>query len=592
MTFGNVAALWLVWAIPILFVISYWGIGKRKRILSHYSRDRSLSVINPDAVTSRAWLKASILLLVLLLMVFSLAGPQYGYRWREIEQKGVDLIIALDCSRSMMATDIRPTRLDRAKREIIDLLNLLQGDRVGLVAFAGTAFLQCPLTLDYSAFHLFLGALRPDFLPVGGTNISMAIQTALSGFNSTGESDKAIILITDGESTGEDPSAAAQAAADAKVKMFCIGVGGTDGVPIPVETGGFIKDKGDNIVLTRLDETTLKRLASVTGGRYVRSVSGSMDLDTIYTKYIRQEMDKTTLLQQKKKIREDRFQWFLSIAVVLLIVELMISFGKRSLGTLLIVLLLTPFSATAWAINAAERLKEGESAYNSGAYDKALTNFIDAQLDAPDRPEIDYNLGNARYKMGDFAGALQSYRQALKSKDPLLNEKTYYNLGNTFFRLGKYADAISHYESALKIDPNDSPAAENIAYVKKVMTQPKPPPQQDQQKNDTPDKKESEQPEEKDAPSSENREERNEKASSSRENNENGENLEEKKNEDKMKAPEPRASSEAPESEASLQKSSDNLTARQAEKMLNRLEDKPGRALLPNYRKRHIEKDW
>lgn len=301
MTFSDMDMLWLIWAVPVLFLFCFWGLRKRNRILARYATARGLAAISPDTVASRRWIKAAMLLMVVVLGVISIAGPQYGYQWRQIEQKGVDLIIALDCSKSMLATDIQPTRLDRAKREVVDLLNLLQGDRVGLVAFSGTAFLQCPLTLDYAAFHLFLSTLTPDFLPVGGTDIGMAIETALSGFNTTDASDKAVILITDGESTGEDPLKAAKAAADAKVRLFCIGVGATDGVPIPTAGGGFAKDATGNIVLTRLDEATLKKVAVMTGGGYVRSVAGNMDLETIYTKHIRKEMEATTLSQQKKK---------------------------------------------------------------------------------------------------------------------------------------------------------------------------------------------------------------------------------------------------------------------------------------------------
>ena len=227
-----------------------------------------------------------------LFTAVALAGPKYGYRWQEIRQQGVDIIIALDCSRSMTAADIQPTRLERAKREVFDLLAMLQGDRVGLVAFAGTAFLQCPLTLDYDAFNLFLNALSPDYLPVGGTDITGALATALDSFDPKSASDKAVILITDGENTGDgEPLKAAETLKEKKIKLFCIGVGGSDGVPIPEPAGGFKKDRSGQIVLSRLDENTLKKMAVVTGGTYVRSVAGDMDLDAIYTDEIRRTME-------------------------------------------------------------------------------------------------------------------------------------------------------------------------------------------------------------------------------------------------------------------------------------------------------------
>ncbi|MEJ2653853.1 MAG: VWA domain-containing protein, partial [Acidihalobacter sp.] len=174
--------------------------------------------------------------------------------WQKIERRGVDIVIALDCSRSMLATDIQPDRLSRAKREIYDLLAMLEGDRVGLVAFSGTAFLQCPLTIDYQAFNLFLEVLTPDYLPVGGTDLAAALRTAQGAFDPKAASEKAVILITDGENTGpDDPLQAARDAQKAGIKLFCIGVGSNDGVPVPAAEGGFKKDAAGRIVMSHLD---------------------------------------------------------------------------------------------------------------------------------------------------------------------------------------------------------------------------------------------------------------------------------------------------------------------------------------------------
>jgi Ca-activated chloride channel family protein len=170
--------LFLIWAVPLLFVVYIHGSRKRRRILKGFASVRGLSAIAPQTGSRRRRIKAALILGALFFMAIALCGPQYGYKWKEIERKGVDIVIAVDCSRSMLATDIRPTRLDRAKREVFDLLGMLKGDRIGLVAFAGTAFLQCPLTLDYEAFSLFMNVLSPDFLPVGGTDIPGAVLTS------------------------------------------------------------------------------------------------------------------------------------------------------------------------------------------------------------------------------------------------------------------------------------------------------------------------------------------------------------------------------------------------------------------------------
>lgn len=600
MTFSDIELLWFIWAVPVVLAVCFWGIRKRNRILARYAHAKGLSLIAPDTAVSRHWGKAAMLLVVLLLLVVSLTGPQYGYRWRETEQRGVDLIIALDCSRSMLAGDIRPTRLDRAKREIIDLLNLLEGDRVGLVAFSGTAFLQCPLTLDYSAFHLFLTALTPDYLPVGGTNIGMAIETALSGFNAAERSDKAIILITDGENTGEDPFKAAQAAADAKVRLFCVGVGATDGVPIPAAGGGFVKDSAGNIVLTRLDEESLKKMAALTHGGYVRSVAGNMDLETIYSKHIKKEMEAATLSQRKQKVMEDRYQWFLSLAVLILVLEFLVPRSKKKGAVTLAAILLflsTALVPAAEGADAGDSMKAGESAYKAGEFDKAIKHFIDAQLEAPDRPEIYYDLGNAQYKAGQYDAALNNYKQALKSPDPQLRRKSHYNSGNTLFRLGKNEEAIRSYESALEMDPNDVEAKENLAFVKKAMEQPKPPPQSGDgskesstdSKNEekkTGDKKEAEKSEEKKG------EEPTESPQSSRQGDNKDTSSRGESDGSSDKQSETRKQTEAGRGESTSGGTPEEHVRQQAEKMLNRLEDKPGRALIPEYQKRKIEKDW
>lgn len=322
MRFAHVHMLFLIWVVPVVFLICLYGMKKRKTILDAFCGSTGPASLSPMASSKRRWVKYTMLLVSLLLTAMALSGPQYGFKWQEIEQKGVDLFIAMDCSKSMLATDIQPTRLERAKREVFDLLSMLEGDRAGLVAFAGTAFVQCPLTLDYNAFNLFMTALGPEAIPLGGTDIAGAIHAALDGFSEKDDTEKAIILITDGESTGGNPLDAAEEAKKKGVKIFCIGVGRDEGVPVPDTDGGFKKDRQGKIILARMDEGSLKKIASVTGGDYVRSVAGDMDLDRIYTKNIRGGMEMKTLSSGKKKIWEDRFQWFLAPAMIFLMVGL------------------------------------------------------------------------------------------------------------------------------------------------------------------------------------------------------------------------------------------------------------------------------
>ncbi|MBN1931291.1 MAG: VWA domain-containing protein [Desulfobacterales bacterium] len=596
MKFVQLEMLLSIWAIPVLLMVFLYGMHRRRTILSQFASNKGLKAIVPEVDFKKRWIKAALMLCTLFFTALALAGPQYGYKWEEIERKGIDIILALDCSKSMLAEDMQPTRLDRAKREVFDLLNMLQGDRVGLVAFAGTAFLQCPLTIDYETFHLFLNTLTPDFLPVGGTDIAAAIQTALSGFNEKDNSEKAVILITDGENTGGDAVKAAETASKAGVKLFCIGVGSAEGVPVPDKQGGFKKDITGNIVLTHLDEETLKKIAVLTGGTYVRSVAGDMDLDIIYLQEIRAKMDAATLSSGRKQVWEDRFQWFLSIALIALIVDFFLPAVKKN--KMILILLLIPLVnvSAAFAASNYKNLQQGLEAYEKGDYEKSLKFFIDAQLENPERSEIYYNIGNAYYKTGDFESALKNYQEALKCKDNALKAKTFYNLGNTNYRNGKLEDAVTNFQQALKINPEDKQAKQNLEFVKKIIAQQKQPQTQNQPRNNQEEKDKDKEKTEDQKSKSENQSQKPDAGKSRKQ----------------EAGPDKSSQTESSDQEKDTSKGNNNDQDRnqsaesmslpesdtngpdknQAEKMLNRLRDMPGRAMIPSYREKYVEKDW
>lgn len=592
--FARLEMLFLVWAVPVLLLVYVYGMKKRGRILSRFSHARGLRSIAPDTGKTRRKIKAALALAALVFISLSLAGPQYGYHWREVERKGVDIIIALDCSKSMLADDISPTRLDRAKREVYDLLTLLEGDRVGLVAFAGTAFMQCPLTLDYEAFYLFLKTLTPEYLPIGGTDLVAAIEAATGGFDET-ESEKAVILITDGENTGgRDPLDAAREAEKNGIKIFCIGVGSEDGVPVPDGEGGFRKNRGE-IVLTKLDEETLKRTAVTTGGTYVRSVAGDMDLDAIYTNEIRAKMESATLESGRKRVWEDRYQWLLAPAILILMIEMFLPARKKSVQTLVACLAILVFQGDSVFANSAG---EGLEAYEKGDYEKALELLIEAQLDDPDRPEILYNIGNAYYRKGDFESALGYYKDALNTEDTKLRQKAYYNIGNTEFRNGKPEDALKNYEEALSIDPDDEKARQNLEFVKKVI---------EMQKQQQDENKQCPNPDSEDGEGKEGEEQQKEgqdkegqkqggqqEQEGSKEQRDTGNEEREKEDPGAPQLPEEEAPEE--EKQAAPAEPSENPGEEgenaQADRVLNRLKDQPGKAMIPSYRERRVEKDW
>jgi Ca-activated chloride channel homolog len=577
MKFIRIEMLFLIWIVPMLLMVFIYGMKKRTKILSGFSCAHGLNAIVRDVSPRARRVKAGLLLGVVLFIILALTGPQYGYRWQKIERKGIDIILALDCSKSMLATDIQPTRLERAKHEIIDLLNMLEGDRIGLVAFAGTAFLQCPLTLDYEAFNLFLDNLTPDFFPVGGTDIHSAVTTAISGFNKNDNSEKAIILITDGESTGHDPLEAAKRAKDADVKVFCIGVGKPEGVPVPDLKGGFKKNQAGKIVLTRLEQETLKKIAAFTQGAYVRSVAGDMDLEEIYLNQIREKTKGTTLSSSRKQLWEDRYQWAALAGIIFLIIDMFLPAIKKRAILILLAGLILFHHTPVYAKSASGENRKGIEAYEKGDYSAALNHFIEAQLKDPDKPEIFYNIGNAYYKLNDFQSAEKSYEQAMKTDKPELRQKILYNIGNSKYRMNMLDQAISGYEDALKINPQDHDARQNLEFVKKKLEQQK----KEQKQGDNKDSKKDEQ--KKQGQPQKKRKDSDDNKSSQKQSNK-------QENQDSQKQSQQPENKQA--SGAAKRQKPKQPDKSQAERILNRLKDMPGKGMAPEHNNSHVEKDW
>ena len=323
MKFAHPAYLLLFWIIPALVFFFIYAFRKKDKLIKLFCGEALYAELVPTARRGRQKLKAALLLGALCLLLLALMQPRWGFQWEDITRKGIDIIVAIDVSQSMLAEDIKPNRLERAKRKVYDLCQMLEGDRIGLIAFAGTSFVQCPLTLDYGAFKIFLDYLNPDLIPVPGTAIGDAIRTAVKSFNSRERTSKALIIITDGEDHESKPLEAAQEGKKEGVRIFTIGVGQEGGAPIPLQdgSGGFKKDERGDLVLSKLDETTLEKIALETGGSYVRSVTGDMDLNKIYKDDIRGSIEKKELRSTRKKRWEERFQWFVFAALVLLGLE-------------------------------------------------------------------------------------------------------------------------------------------------------------------------------------------------------------------------------------------------------------------------------
>jgi Ca-activated chloride channel family protein len=322
--------LHLLWLIPAAALFFIWTARRRRRDLDRLIGPKLSGRLAASVSRRRRTWKSIFLLLALLTAVLALARPQYGQKLRMIQRKGIDIVIALDTSDSMLAEDIKPNRLERAKQEIASLIDRLRGDRIALVAFAGEAFVQCPLTSDYGAAKMFLDIIDQSIEP--GTAIGQAIRTGTAVFQDKERKYKAIILITDGEDHRSDPLAVAEEAAQEGVRIYAIGVGSPGGTPIPIrdQQGDLIeykKDQKGQTVLSRLDEVTLQRIARETGGRYYRATTGEMELERILEEL--EGMEKKELASQEYDLREDRYQYFLLATVILLSAEAALGDRRR-----------------------------------------------------------------------------------------------------------------------------------------------------------------------------------------------------------------------------------------------------------------------
>ncbi len=324
--------LWGVLLLIVFFVLVY---RHKKALLQRFGHLELIQRILPGYDKRRVIWKHILFVAAYLFLVIALADPQIGTKLEQVKRKGVDIIIALDVSNSMKAEDIKPNRLEKAKHEIAKFIDLLKGDRIGLIAFAGMAHLVCPLTLDYGAAKLFLQMMDTDLIPVQGTAIGDAIKVARKAFVQKERKHKVLILITDGEDHEGNPVKEAKEAAKEGIVIYTIGIGSPQGVPIPVydKNGnevGFMKDRNGNVVTTKLDMTTLQKIAFVTNGKYYIATSGQSELEKIYNEI--NKMEKKELSARRFSQYEDRYQIFALLGLICILLEFFLPVRTRKGG--------------------------------------------------------------------------------------------------------------------------------------------------------------------------------------------------------------------------------------------------------------------
>lgn len=324
---------WLVLLMPLWWLVFHLA-RRREKALLRLVDAQVLPILAPERKVRRARRRLLIWLAAIALAGVSLARPQWGFHWQEARRRGLDILVVLDTSRSMLAQDIKPDRIQQAKWGIRDLVQKLRGDRVGLIAFAGTSFLQCPLTIDYAAFLMTLDDVYVGIIPRGGTAITQALQTAMDSFAKSQESeaDRAIVLITDGEDHEGRPLDLVNEIKRKNIRVYAVGVGTLDGELVPAEgDAGFVKDAEGKVIKSALQEGVLERLALATGGTYVRSAPGDFGLDRIFDQGISQ-LKRDEQEARMTKAYEDRFAWFLGAAFLALLVEAVLGERGRANG--------------------------------------------------------------------------------------------------------------------------------------------------------------------------------------------------------------------------------------------------------------------
>lgn len=324
--FAYAQYLLLLLLIPVFILVQFAVLRLRRRRIRKFGDERTVSELMPSYSVTKTWLRLTFFLLGFFFFVLGLSRPQIGAALKERETKGAEIVIALDVSNSMLAEDYSPNRLERAKLAISRLVDKLRDDRIGLIVFAGNSFVQLPVTTDYISAKMFLNSITTESVPIQGTAIGEALNTAIRSFSAQSEKSRAIIVITDGENHEDDPVAVAKQAAELGIRVFTIGVGSPEGKPIPLN-GELIKDKDGNIVVTRLDETVLKDISAEGNGLYVRAGNSEFGLNPIIDEIERMEDERYNSVVFEEW--DEQFMYFFAIAMLFFVIEMLIG-DRRS----------------------------------------------------------------------------------------------------------------------------------------------------------------------------------------------------------------------------------------------------------------------
>ena len=465
--------LWLLVLIPVLALVRFISYRNQKRKLRKFGDPKLLKELMPDVSRFRPSIKFWILLAALALLILMLARPQMGTKISQEKRTGIETIIALDISNSMRAEDIIPSRLDRSKMMIENLVDHFTNDKIGLIVFAGDAFVQLPITSDFVSAKMFLSSIDPSMMATQGTDIAAAINMAVNSFTQEEGIGKAIIVITDGEDHEGGAMEAAEAARKKGMSVYVLGVGSTQGAPIPIPgTGDYMKDNTGNTVMSALNEEMCRQVAQAGGGVYIH-----VENNSAAQQQLDNELDKLSKKETSTTVYSDfdeQFQAFGILALLLLILEICIfdrrnpllrnlSLFKRKVAAVLLLLVAMSVSAQ----TDRQYIRQGNKQFNAGDYPNAEVSYRKAVEKNPKNPQAAYNLGNALLAQKKDSAAIEQFQNASKLEtNPLRKYQSFHNIGVICQSHKMYGEAIEAYKNALRLNPADDETRYNLILCK------------------------------------------------------------------------------------------------------------------------------
>ena len=487
--FQNILLLAALALVPIICAMYFYARAKKKKAINKIGDPllvgQLMKQYNSKSFVQK-FLLATVAMAALVVAMANLRKPSGA---ENVSRAGIDVMIALDVSKSMLAQDISPTRLERAKQMLSRLIDKLGNNRVGIVIFAGKAYLQMPITGDLSAAKMYLGSADTESVPTQGTVIGDALKMCNASFNSKEKKYKAVLLVSDGEDHDEAANEIAKQMASDGVSIYTVGIGSPEGSPIIDESTGQMKtDAQGNTVITKLNEEALRSVAKNGNGGYMLYNNTESVASTIASQLA--SMDQRAVKDDSLTNYKTFYQWFLALALILLLIELFISEMKTNSSKKLKPVAATVVAGligfTANAQTAKETIKQGNEAYKKADYPAAATEYNKVLQKNPENVTAQYNLGNALYKSEKKQEAIVAYDKSIsKLSRPVEKSNAYYNKGVVLQNDNKLPECIDAYKNALKLDPNNEDARQNL---QKALKQ-----QQEQKQKEQKDKKEDEQ---------------------------------------------------------------------------------------------------